>query len=195
MILKFLHRCSPLWLTLLGWVLAAGFGIAWLIHLVPYSTIFGDVASWVAAIGTTAAVFYAARQVHLATVSREDSFAANQRREQQEIETGARKIAVSSLVQYSERDTDKPRSWRVQYKALNASPFPVNQVVVRCPRPGRRSFDGYMEVVVGTLLPGESYAGQTDPVDANVWEPVFGELTGICSVKLGSELQRNSGWR
>lgn len=186
-LLKFLQRPSPLWFSILGWVLAAGFGLAWMHRLVPYSTVFGDLASWVVAIGTTGAVVYAARQVHLATASREEELAARARKEVQEIKANARKVAISFKFRSSDltdtvTGTKEPFSWKVRYRALNASPFPVNNVTIRCPLSGDSGFEGYQSFEVGTLLPGKGFTVETREVLLTEWKPHIDELISLGSV-------------
>lgn len=176
------------WVAIAGWVFATVFAMVWLVDLVPYSTVWGDVGTWIAAVSTFGGLMYAGLGLRHQVAQRESEETRRQVEEEETRLANARKVAVSSRVQHYEI-LDHPYSdftlenvWRVEFTVVNSSPYPVDTVVVRVPQFGESDgFNGrYEEIVEGTLLPGAQVS--SFGLSTSKTPPVFGEMVDICRV-------------
>lgn len=151
--------------TLLIWAAVSAFvalaalaGWAW--RLQPMATVWGDVGTWFAGIVTLGGLYYAGRSLRLQTAQRATE---DQRHRDEEVERRtamARSVAVASSWEnnWSPPDNwlaEKDRRMRIRCALVNATPYPIDAVVLMIPMIGVGNDPrDVSELVVGTMLPG-----------------------------------------
>lgn len=137
--------------------------ILWQWDIAPMATVWGDVGTWVAGLATLGGLVYASRSLQGQTKQRE---AEERRRIEDELNrrlAHAREVAVSSRWK---EDESSPTRMRVELELINASPYPIDGVVLLIPAGGMEMEHYYdIELVVGTVLPGERIPEIADWVD------------------------------
>jgi hypothetical protein len=166
------------WLLLaVALVAAAG----WYWRLQPVETVWGDVATWVGGLATSAGLIFAAYQIRLANLQRRNE---ETRRIQDE---GDRRVAMARAVGVRSVVKQEGPDWFVGFTLHNGGDYPINDVVVVIIDPGapviapERQQGTALEYVVGTVLPKETISEEKYPVHFTA-EPAFGEITSLGAV-------------
>lgn len=178
------------WLAVAGWAVAVALAVAWGVGLVPYSTVWGDVGTWIAAVGTFGGLMYAGLGLRHQVAQRKIEETRRQAEENEARLANARKVAVSSKAIHYDLLVDHPYSegtlenvWRVEFTLVNSSPYPVDTVVVRTPQFGESGgFNGrHEQIIEGTLLPGAQVSGFG--ITTSKTPPVFAQMVDVCQVQ------------
>lgn len=161
--------------TIVLFLLAIVFYVAWRLELVPLSTVWGDLGTWVAAVFTGGGLVFAG----LSAKSAADSVRAQtQQRKEQEIarqndETAKRTAMAHSVAVSSWWAKDWNDEWCACYRIVNKSPYPISQVTVRVwdiiedddwsekayrMTHDHPEYDVLLGRVVGTMLPDDELA-------------------------------------
>lgn len=137
--------------------------ILWRWSIAPMATVWGDAGTWVAGLATLGGLVYASRSLQSQTKQRESE---ELRRIEDELNrklAHARQVAVSSRWK---EDESSPTRMRVELELINASPYPIDGAVLLIPAGGMElKHDHEIELVVGTVLPGERISEKTEWVD------------------------------
>lgn len=156
----------------------------------------GDVATWVTAAITAGGFASAVVQLR---INLQDSRAA--RRQAREDEEASRKAMARAVGLKSSwrpgRDGGPPKGSGglipVDIEILNSGPYPIREAVLELPTDDE---DVPMEIVYGTILPGEHLK---DTYEVRRREVVFGELTGgatlIFTDTYGNHWSSSTSWR
>ncbi|MFR0638537.1 MULTISPECIES: hypothetical protein [Micrococcaceae] len=137
--------------------------ILWRWSIAPMATVWGDVGTWVAGLATLGGLIYASLSLQGQTKQREAEALRHIEDEQNRRLAHAREVAVSS--RWTE-DKSKPTRMRVELELINASPYPIDGVVLLIPSGGMETEDYHnIEMVIGTVLPGERIPEKSDWVD------------------------------
>lgn len=156
----------------------------------------GTVADWVTAVITAAGFAGAVLQLR---INLSDSRAARDQarlEEEDSREAMARAVGVKSAWQPG-LNGGPPEGSRglipVEIEILNSSPYPIRGAVLELPTDDE---DYPMEVVYGTILPGEHLK---DTYEVSRSEVVFGELTGGATLLFtdtyGNNWSSSTSWR
>ena len=156
----------------------------------------GTVADWVMAVITAAGFGGAVMQLR---INLRDSRAAREqarREEEANREAMARAVGLKSFWQ-PESDASPSRGSGglipVDVEVLNSGPYPIRGAVLQLPTDDD---DHPMEIVYGTILPGEHLK---DRYEVSRSEVVFGELTGgatlVFTDTYGNHWSSSTSWR
>lgn len=137
--------------------------VLWRREIAPVATIWGDVGTWVAGLGTVVGLVYASLSLQGQTKQRvvEELRRAEDKRSLEKAH--ARQVAVSSAWKQDKYNASR---MRIELELINASPYPIDGVVLLIPRGGMERRDNdQTELVVGTVLPGERISEKREWVD------------------------------
>lgn len=132
--------------------------IMWQKAIQPLEPVWGDIGTWVAGVATLIGLVYASLSLQGQTQQRRDEAAQRHQDEADQREAQARAISVTSNW-IPLRNSEKCITMRIELELINASPFPIDTVVLEHPIPNRHEEGGWgtSSRIVGTLLPGKSF--------------------------------------
>lgn len=142
----------------------------------------GSVPDWVAGVGAAAGLGFAGWEIRRSREQREQADRAAAKAEADRREAMARSVGVR--VEVGECDPPDGVRWVVNYKVVNGGQHPISAAVLVVRDTGTDDTDMAiqqgcaLELVLGTVLPGETLTGGPYEVDF-VSDPVFGELTQL----------------
>lgn len=156
----------------------------------------GSVADWVMAVITAAG--FASAVVQLRINLKDSRLARQQARQDEEDNREAMARAVGLKSSWRPGPNGQPPEGSdglipVEIEVLNSGPYPIRGAVLELPTD---SEDHPMEVVYGTILPGEHHR---DTYEVQRSEVVFGELTGGATLAFtdtyGNHWASSTSWR
>ncbi|MDJ0458575.1 hypothetical protein PUN71_015330 [Arthrobacter sp. NQ7] len=163
---------------------------AWMVGLVPYAPVWGDLATWASAVATGGGLFFAGRSIQLQTRQRIEALAKQDKFERETREARARSVGFkTSWIRHTfyHPDGQSEECWALKYVVQNNSATPVTNVVVHLWDPAKmndqteddlesvdtmeeilreaqaKEWDYFVNRYLGTILPGEK-VGEEVPI-------------------------------
>lgn len=148
------------WLLMLPLVI---FIFLWRFSIAPMATVWGDIGTWVAGLATLAGLVYASLSLRAQIQQRKDELIQRRRDEEERREAQARAISVTSNW-IPRKDSARCKTMRIELEIINASPLPIDTVVLEYPIPNHHEEDGWGTAsrIVGTLLPGSTFKWESE---------------------------------
>jgi hypothetical protein len=107
---------------------------AWLLELVPYAPVWGDVATWASAFATGGGLIFAGRTIQLQTRQRQEAAIREDRHQRETRAARARSVGFkTSWIRHVHEHSDGTENecWAIKYAVQNTSPYPITNAVVR----------------------------------------------------------------